>query len=214
MVFSHKTLLALIFTASLAGCVQSTQINEPEKNAQDNFPSTSNAEISAIMDEKIDLLQNIAEDPIIIDAAILSSEASRSLSSSELERIESGWENSTAENSDLISGLLTNDVALALVRVEENFPGFTEIFVTDKNGVVFASTIKTEDYLQSDEEWWQRCFSEGSGEAFYSELSFDTSASSEGMAIHVPIMHNGQSIGCIKAFFGVTSLYQEILTMF
>ena len=63
--------------------------------------------------------------------------------------------------------VLNNDLAKALRRdfIEffENKHGyrvFPEAYVTNRHGVVIASTGRTSDYWQADEEWYQKATAE------------------------------------------------------
>ncbi len=58
----------------------------------------------------------------------------------------------------IISNTLSNDLRQHIVQFYERRYGykvFEKIFVTNRFGANIAQTIKTADYRQDDEEWWQ-----------------------------------------------------------
>lgn len=71
-----------------------------------------------------------------------------------------------------------------------------EIFLTNKYGAAIASTDKTSDYRQDDEEWWQVAKKEGLS---VSEMEYDESSGVYSIPIGVRIDdENGSFVGVMK----------------
>lgn len=79
-----------------------------------------------------------------------------------------------------IHGVLNNELSGELIRYLDfyrqkyEYAPFTEIYVTNRHGVVIASTGRTSDYLQADERWYQEAVKERGfwlGDVEYDESS-------------------------------------------
>ena len=63
------------------------------------------------------------------------------------------------------------------------------MFVTDKYGALVASTNRTSDYYQADEDWWQAAYNNGEGAIYFGQPEFDESSQSFGIIMAVPIIY-------------------------
>ena len=81
-------------------------------------------------------------------------------------------------------------------------PHFAEVFFTDELGFNVALTNPTSDFVQSDEDWWQRAWSAGLS---VGEIEFDSSANVWALALSVRIHDTGtgRPIGVMKAVLSV-----------
>ena len=81
-------------------------------------------------------------------------------------------------------------------------PYFAEIFFTDRNGFNVAMTNPTSDFVQSDEEWWQRAWSHGIS---VGEVEYDDSAGVWSVEISVRIDDPGGSepLGVMKTVLAI-----------
>ena len=81
-------------------------------------------------------------------------------------------------------------------------PHFAEVFFTDNLGFNVALTNPTSDFVQSDEDWWQRAWSAG---VSVGEIEFDSSANVWALALSVRIHDSGAGtpIGVMKAVLSV-----------
>jgi len=63
----------------------------------------------------------------------------------------------------LINTTLSNELKRMVARLKTRYgyPVLGEVFVTNRYGAVAAMSGKTTDYLQSDEEWWQKAKQNG-----------------------------------------------------
>jgi PAS domain S-box-containing protein len=81
---------------------------------------------------------------------------------------------------------------------------YPEIFVTNKYGVIVAATNRTSDYMQADEEWYQKAVGQN---VWVGGLEYDESADSFACAVAVKIFdeHNDFS-GVIKAVLNIETI--------
>jgi hypothetical protein len=135
----------------------------------------------------------------------------RDLSDSAINRLDERWQR-TEGIDDFIKPFITNDTALFLVAFQDENDVFSEIFVTDKKGLIIGETNKTSDYFQADEEWWVQTFNEGKGKEFYGEIEYDESSRSEAIPVYVPVLDpdSKEVIGVIKAVCDITAIKLEL----
>lgn len=92
---------------------------------------------------------------------------------------------------------------------QSNFEGHSEIIITDRYGGVVASTGRTEDYIQSDEEWWLRSNDSGIGQVYIDAvLVFDSNTQSDGIRIAIPIRdtNTDEVIGILRTHYELTTV--------
>ncbi len=90
-----------------------------------------------------------------------------------------------------------------------------ELFMTDRRGALVASTNKTTDYYQADEEWWQRAFNGGLGSVYRSEMEYDESSQAEAWALSAPIFDaDGNLQGVIKVVVDKIASFRFLLKVF
>ncbi len=97
---------------------------------------------------------------------------------------------------------LAPDAEAYLREQLKSSPHFAEVFFTDGRGYNVALTNPTSDFVQSDEEWWQRAWSSGFS---VGEIEFDESAGVWGLDLSVRIQDpgTGASIGVLKAVVSI-----------
>ena len=81
-------------------------------------------------------------------------------------------------------------------------PYFAEIFFTDGNGFNVALTNPTSDFIQSDEGWWKRAWSQGIS---VGEVEYDDSAGVWSVDISVRIDHSpgAKPLGVMKTVLAI-----------
>ncbi len=88
---------------------------------------------------------------------------------------------------------------------------FAEVFVTDRNGFVVASSGLTSDFVQRDEEWWQTAYT---GAVHLSEIELDESTSSVAMSVSLPVPgRDGQPAGVMKAVFDMGQVSANLMNL-
>ena len=85
---------------------------------------------------------------------------------------------------------------------------FGELFVTDRYGLVVATSAETSDFVQSEEEWWQAAFE---GKDFLSEVERDESSGSIALSLSVPVRDaSDQTVGVLKAVLDLRQIYPAL----
>lgn len=102
------------------------------------------------------------------------------------------------------------DKTLGLARDAEAYlreqvkmsPHFAEVFFTDRRGYNVALTNPTSDFVQSDEEWWQRAWSSGIS---IGEIQFDESAEvwSVDLSVRIQDLRTDTPLGVMKAVLSI-----------
>ena len=90
-------------------------------------------------------------------------------------------------------------------REKGGYNVFPEVFVTNKYGVVIASTGRTSDYLQADELWYQKAMLEK--EFRVGEVEYDESSDVYACATAINLYdNNGNFAGMIKVILNIESI--------
>ncbi len=185
-------------------------INSPKTTEETGVKTSLTPEIEAILFKKIKLVENFAKQVNIITAVEAQNVKNAGLTQSKIKELDDKWI-ATKQVDEFIESFMTNDTAIALTEFQDSNPGFVEIFVTDKYGLIVGETNKTSDYLQSDEDWWVKAYGNGAGKSYYSEIEYDDSSKSESIALYVPVYNNqNTAVGVIKTVFAITALKNEL----
>jgi GAF domain-containing protein/HAMP domain-containing protein len=118
------------------------------------------------------------------------------------------WIAAKDETYPLIKTALNNQTADELREYQGRFPEFVEIFLTNKFGGNIASTSRTSDYYQADEDWWQAAWNNGMGGFYISLPQFDESTGLYAIDLALPVYAEPSSeiIGILRATINVTAL--------
>jgi methyl-accepting chemotaxis protein len=97
----------------------------------------------------------------------------------------------------------------AYLRQLRSTGDIAEIILTEVNGANVVTTGRTSDFVQSDEDWWQRAMQEG---AIAADASYDSSARvvSISMTGVVRESTDGPPLGILKVVFGLRGIDQEL----
>ena len=74
------------------------------------------------------------------------------------------------ETDSPLKEILGNEVSQRLRDLTENDLHPREMLLTDARGELVAADVKTDDYFQADEGWWQTAFNEGKGKLYISTV--------------------------------------------
>jgi putative methionine-R-sulfoxide reductase with GAF domain len=124
-----------------------------------------------------------------------------------LDSLDKQWIAAKDETDPLIKNALNNQTADELREYQGRFPEFAEIFVTNKFGGNIASTTRTSDYYQADEDWWQAAWKNGMGGLYISLPQFDENTGLYAIDIALPVYAEPSSeiIGILRATVNVTA---------
>jgi GAF domain-containing protein/HAMP domain-containing protein len=128
----------------------------------------------------------------------------------EIAQLDQQWRAADAANNNndpLVHKILSADMGTDLASFQKEYPGNSEIFITDKYGAISASTNRTSDYNQADENWWQTAYNNGKGAIYLGPLEYDQSSQVDVINIAVPITKDetGELIGILRASYRVVT---------
>jgi len=87
-------------------------------------------------------------------------------------------------------------------------PIYPEMFVTNKFGGIVAATNRTSDYLQADEEWYQKGLLQN---VWVGDLSYDESSDSFACAVVVKVFDDDNKFsGIIKAVLNIETIHSFV----
>lgn len=168
-------------------------------------------QLQCLLEAKLARLRELAQHPAIREAANAANRVRATLSEEEIARLDAQWRQA-APNDDFGRDLLTNAAARLLVEFRERHRVFSEVFLTDRYGLVVAMTNRTSDFAQADEDWWQRACAGGQGHAGAGEIEYDASSHTQAIALYVPVpaVPGGPPVGVIKALYDVDAIKAEL----
>jgi signal transduction histidine kinase len=108
-------------------------------------------------------------------------------------------------------GYMNNRVSVAMRDIAATRSGIAEIFITDRYGGLVATSGKTSDFYQADEEWWQKAFNGGKGGTYISDVECDESSNSWCISIALSMFDDkGELIGICKNSLSLNRLLNDI----
>ena len=119
-----------------------------------------------------------------------------------------------AADSDLfVQEVLNNEAADELHKFRDNFPGYTDLLLTDKYGAVLAATARPTSYDQSILSWWQAAFHKGQGEIYISQPILDPSTQTRHLIIVIPVRTDLRSdlVGMLMATYSLEDMAQMLV---
>ena len=118
------------------------------------------------------------------------------------------------EITPFVQNILDNDLSIELKGLvqfyteDKGYPIFAEILVTNKYGAIAATTGKTTDYRQDDEEWWQ--IAKGKS-TYLRDVAYDESSEVYGTDFSVRIDdENERFAGVMKATINIQEIIETM----
>ncbi len=88
---------------------------------------------------------------------------------------------------------------------------YGEIFLTDRYGVLVASTGRLTTLKHAHKYWWQAAHYDGAGRIFFDDRGFDTSVGDYVIGVVVPVWHAGEIIGILKSNINIIGIIGSTL---
>ncbi|NHJ02501.1 MAG: methyl-accepting chemotaxis protein [Candidatus Heimdallarchaeota archaeon] len=163
--------------------------------------------------EAADLIHSLADSPLLQDSALNASNQDLNIL----------WDAYEGSNYDNEANQKANKTAIPWDPTNDLFPNisvyinefaiknnFTEIFVADAQGRVYATTESVPgDFLQIDEDWWTA--TENSETCEFTEFEYDDSSAAYVLTIvHEIELDNTTTVGMIKTAFNVNAVTNAI----
>jgi hypothetical protein len=101
-----------------------------------------------------------------------------------------------------VRAVMAARTSMFLADVSKLNPIYKELLLTDRQGRIVAASDVTSNYAQAGEEWWRESFKDGvHGQLTVSDVYYDQSAKTWGIAIAVPVEEpaSGALAGVLKA---------------
>lgn len=170
--------------------------------------------------EKTKISKTIASAPIIYDLLEASNQDFEILSNNAREEqislLNTQWVESENINDPFIQQHLTNKVAQYFKKQQSLLSGeYGEIFLTNKYGVMLASTAKLTTLAHAKKYWWEASYNQGKGRIFLDDRGYDTSSKSVVLGIVVPIKNNNNEIiGILKSNVNIIGSLTDVVQEF
>ena len=152
--------------------------------------------VDLLVFENIEFAKSIANDPMVVEKAEKGAELAESLG---IKAIPDAKQIEELENKYSKTRLLQIDPAVnQFLNEKKNVKSvFERMFFTDRYGLNVGMTNVTEDFVQSDETWWQEAMKTG---LFIDDVGFDKPTGTWDLEICVAIPHpkTGEPNGVLK----------------
>jgi hypothetical protein len=197
---------AALLLVLVSACGRARPAAKPQGSPPEYAPG-----LQGLLDGKLALLHQLARDPTIQEAVERANSARPLPAAEEIARRDARWRHEEADDGFAL-GLQSNAAAQCLTEFCAGHSGFPEVFVTDRQGLVVAMSNRTSDYLQADEDWWQRTYAEGRGRAGGGWIEYDASARRQAIPLYVPVpaATGSRVAGVIKALFDMDTIKAEL----
>ena len=203
-------LVAVVSVSSVVFFVDRSSRSSLTATIGDNLSGLAGGEavqVAQTLDGEIDKLNTLALSKTVQDRATAGT-ADNTLTPTEITKLDLEWQaadTSNNNNDPLISKVLTDSLSAELIKYQAKFPENVEVFLTDRKGVSLATTDRTSDYLQSDEDWWQAAFKDGE---YIGQPEFDASSKTLAINMAVAVRANGsnQTVGILRTTVNINSL--------
>jgi len=227
MKIRQKLVMGFLGTASLVGIASLICLNSSQKALQESIGDSS-VSLAVETIDKIDReIYHALEELQIYSTDLtlqqVASESNRQFSI--LQNIEEYIDKNNAEWLSTPAGIITPLVDVLLnnplskeLKEKIDFHStkhsndyFIEAFITNRYGANIASTQRTSDYRQNDEEWWQKAYAEG---LYVGEAEFDESSGVYSIPIAIKICDKETNfIGVIKVILNINETIEIITNM-
>ncbi|MGN6367358.1 MAG: ATP-binding protein [Phycisphaerae bacterium] len=131
------------------------------------------------------------------------------------EELDKRWD-TIKETDEPLKEILGNEVSQRLRDLTENDLHPRELFLTNARGELVAADVKTDDFFQADEAWWQSAYNKGKGRLYISSLVIEPDGS-QVVEIAMPVYGTTASgeravIGILKDKLRTEWLLESLMT--
>jgi len=93
------------------------------------------------------------------------------------------------------------------------FPDHVEVFVTDRYGAIVATSNRTSDYYQADENWWVQAYADSAGATYIGSPEYDESTQTTAVNMAVPVRNDkDEVVGVLRTTFNARGIISIIDT--
>ncbi len=171
------------------------------------------------LESSIDTSLTLSSSPIIHQALVKSNSEFDQIGDSKRQEkiaaLNKKWLSTGNLLAPFIQRYLGNDVAQFFRHQHELLVGrYGEIFLTNRHGVLIASSGKLTTLFHGDKNWWQASYNNGKGRIFLDDRGFDTSVEGYVLGIVVPIYNGSEVIGILKCNINILGPLKHIVDEF
>ncbi len=173
-------------------------------------------EVNTHFSEISNTVLTLASSPVIRDTLIESNNDFSMLTEDEreekIEKLAQQWTDTTDLNSPFLQSYLNNPVASHLKLQKEIIKErYGELFITNRYGVIIATTNKLTTINHAHKYWWEASFNDGNGRIFLDDRGFDASADGYVIGIVVPIVYENEIIGIMKSNVNFLDILDHVM---
>jgi len=187
-----------------------------------NIKSLSEAgalRLESQLKEKAAIAVTISSAPLIKSALLISNSKFAALADNarkhEIDRQDQQWMKTSDTNDPFIRDHMANSVAEYLRYQQIIMPeDYGEIFLTNRYGVMIATTDKLTTLAHAHKYWWVACYNDGHGRIFMDDRGFDTSVEGYVLGVVIPIKHENEIIGILKCNVNIMGSLTDVVQEF
>lgn len=189
---------------------------EEEMDTLTDISISASHEINTHLSEISNTVLTLSSAPIIRDTLIESNNDFSILTGEErdekIKDLAQQWTETTDLDSSFLQSYLDNPVAnhlkLQKKLIKERYG---ELFITNRYGVIIATTNKLTTINHAHKYWWNASFNDGNGRIFLDDRGFDASAEGYVIGIVAPIVYEGEIIGIMKSNVNILDILDHVM---
>lgn len=193
-------------------------LNEQTKNIK-SLADEVTMHLESHLNEEIAIATTLSSAPIIRNSLRKSNAEFYELPDPErkqkIDQLNQKWMITKDVNDPFILSHMENPVAEYLANQQKVFPGaYGEIFLTNRYGVMIATTGKLTTLSHAHKYWWLACYNDGKGKVFLDDRGFDESVQGYVLGVVIPIMDKNELIGILKCNVNIMGRLTNIIEDF
>ncbi len=197
---------------------QSIVIDKEMKNIK-NIAEEVALHVESHLKEKAKIAATLSSAPLIKATLLKSNSEFAALSDQKrkqkIDRHNQQWKKTTKINDPFIQARMTNPLAEYLKYQQIVMPGeYGEIFLTNRYGVMIATTGKLTTLAHAHKYWWLACYDDSQGRIFLDDRGFDASVQGYVLGVVIPIKDENEIIGILKCNVNIIGPLTDIVQGF
>ena len=225
MKFSNKLSLAILITGMIVLILLSYTIYKISYNAMINSQSIYSKSIASevsyvinhVLNEKVKTILTLANIPIIKKALEKSNLSYANLSAGKrkesIKFMNEKWKSTKDPTDNLILKFTDNKVSQFLKNQQTLLKGeYGEVFLTNKFGVLVASTSKLSTFAHGHKYWWLGSYDNGKGAVFFDDRGYDDSVDGYVLGLVVPIRKGAEILGILKCNLNILGSISQLIS--
>ncbi len=194
-------------------------IIEKEIKNIENISEEVALHLESQLKEKATIARTLSSAPLIKDTLRQSNSEFAALSVTEQKQGINGrnqqWMKTEDINDPFIRAHMTNPVAEYFKYQQTMKPEeYGEIFLTNRYGIMIATTGKLTTLAHAHKYWWLACYNDGQGRIFLDDRGFDMSVKGNVLGVVIPIKDGDEIIGILKCNVNIMGPFTDLVQKF